>query len=296
LNFGASGTASYGSNSVNISGFGGCPFPLYLFAANVSDTASFMSYGKRIYGCKITEGSEVVADFIPVRKGTVGYLYDRVSGKLFGNDGTGDFVLGPDVVPVEWLESSGTQYIDTGVTPTDTTIASLSADYTYTATAYLFGAISTNYRTNCFVFSGNRDNSTGTFRVFVSGAQIVGSLGNITPPIDGLSLQSCKLGANLCEIDSANYPFTYPSNLPLGVTHPIYLCARNNKGTADYFTKMKIRGFAITTNNLPVRSFRPVRVGTEGAMMDTLTRRIYRNAGSGAFSYGNDLKYPIPAE
>lgn len=39
----------------------------------------------------------------------------------------------------------------------------------------------------------------------------------------------------------------------------------------------------------------PVRVGTEGAAMDTLTRRIYRNAGTGAFGYGNDLKYPIPA-
>lgn len=36
-------------------------------------------------------------------------------------------------------------------------------------------------------------------------------------------------------------------------------------------------------------------IGTEGAMMDTLTRRIYRNAGTGAFTYGNDLKYPIPA-
>ena len=45
-----------------------------------------------------------------------------------------------------------------------------------------------------------------------------------------------------------------------------------------------------------VRFFLPVRVGTEGAMMDVLTRRIYRNAGTGAFTYGNDLKYPIPAE
>ena len=36
-------------------------------------------------------------DLIPVRVGTVGYMYDRVSGQLFGNSGTGDFVLGPDV-------------------------------------------------------------------------------------------------------------------------------------------------------------------------------------------------------
>ena len=35
-------------------------------------------------------------DFIPVRKGTFGYMYDRISGQLFGNAGTGAFVIGPD--------------------------------------------------------------------------------------------------------------------------------------------------------------------------------------------------------
>ena len=36
-------------------------------------------------------------DYIPVRVGQVGYMYDRVSRRLFGNAGTGAFVLGPDV-------------------------------------------------------------------------------------------------------------------------------------------------------------------------------------------------------
>lgn len=35
-------------------------------------------------------------NLIPVRKGQVGYLYDRISGQLFGNVGTGSFVLGSD--------------------------------------------------------------------------------------------------------------------------------------------------------------------------------------------------------
>lgn len=52
-------------------------------------------YGK-LYCCKIWQDGLLVRDFIPVRKGTVGDLYDRVSGKLFGNAGTGDFVIGPD--------------------------------------------------------------------------------------------------------------------------------------------------------------------------------------------------------
>lgn len=38
----------------------------------------------------------MVRDFIPVRVGQVGYLYDRVSGQLFGKYGTGDFIVGPD--------------------------------------------------------------------------------------------------------------------------------------------------------------------------------------------------------
>ena len=50
----------------------------------------------RIYSWSVREGNALVRDFIPVRKGTVGYLYDRVSGKLFGNAGTGDFVVGLD--------------------------------------------------------------------------------------------------------------------------------------------------------------------------------------------------------
>lgn len=50
-----------------------------------------------IYECKITQGNKIVYDLIPVRKDGVGYMYDKVSNTLFGNDGTGDFILGPDI-------------------------------------------------------------------------------------------------------------------------------------------------------------------------------------------------------
>jgi hypothetical protein len=51
----------------------------------------------RVKSLKLFDGADLVRDFIPVRCGTIGYMYDRVSGTLFGNDGTGDFVVGPDV-------------------------------------------------------------------------------------------------------------------------------------------------------------------------------------------------------
>ena len=42
------------------------------------------------------DGSTLVRDFIPVRIGQTGYLFDKVSRQLFGNSGTGNFILGPD--------------------------------------------------------------------------------------------------------------------------------------------------------------------------------------------------------
>lgn len=50
-----------------------------------------------IYSFTITEYDQVVHDFIPVRIGSLGYMYDNISGKLLGNVGTGSFTLGPDV-------------------------------------------------------------------------------------------------------------------------------------------------------------------------------------------------------
>lgn len=51
----------------------------------------------RVYFLRMYEADTLVRDFIPVRVGNVGYMYDRVSGQLFGNAGRGDFILGPDV-------------------------------------------------------------------------------------------------------------------------------------------------------------------------------------------------------
>ena len=72
----------------------------YIFSASDTDSISNNPFGiakSRIYSFAIVnEMNEYVADFIPVRKDGVGYMYDRVSGKLFGNAGTGGFIVGPD--------------------------------------------------------------------------------------------------------------------------------------------------------------------------------------------------------
>ena len=97
------------------------PYPLVI-AGTAYGSSVQISTGVRLLRVKIGD----VRDFIPVRKGTVGYLYDRVSGKLFGNAGTGDFVLGQDVVPMTWQD--GLQYNNVG-TPVESATSSIGLDY-----------------------------------------------------------------------------------------------------------------------------------------------------------------------
>ena len=69
---------------------------IYLRLFSVNSSSPLYSYMK-LYYCKIYDNGILVRDYIPVRKDGVGYLYDKVSGQLFGNSGTGNFTLGPDV-------------------------------------------------------------------------------------------------------------------------------------------------------------------------------------------------------
>lgn len=72
-------------------------YPISIFATRTSETASGYSASCNIYYFKIyNENDELILDLIPVRKGQVGYMFDRVSGQLFGNAGTSSFTLGPD--------------------------------------------------------------------------------------------------------------------------------------------------------------------------------------------------------
>lgn len=81
---------------------------IYIFGINNNGSHN---YGKTIYLCgalSIWVGGTLVRSYVPVRVGQTGYLFDRVSGQLFGNAGTGDFVLGPDtfsqgVVPTRMI-------------------------------------------------------------------------------------------------------------------------------------------------------------------------------------------------
>lgn len=81
---------SLGSDSINSN-------PLYIFGRydfNQHNIETNASAKLKSFYLKVND--ELVLDLIPVRVGQVGYMYDKISGQLFGNVGTGNFILGAD--------------------------------------------------------------------------------------------------------------------------------------------------------------------------------------------------------
>ena len=73
-------------------------YDIFIYAIGGYNHAAALFFCKaKIKSYKLLFDGVVVRDYIPVRVGQVGYMYDRVSGQLFGNAGTGEFILGPDV-------------------------------------------------------------------------------------------------------------------------------------------------------------------------------------------------------
>ena len=76
-------------------------YSVVLFGLNIIGTVN-ASLGRCRIGKWTAYSNDIkVADFVPVRVGSganaVGYMYDRVTKRLFGNQGTGAFTIGPDV-------------------------------------------------------------------------------------------------------------------------------------------------------------------------------------------------------
>lgn len=68
-----------------------------LFNRSITNVNTARNIGAQIKSFSIKNNGLLVLDMIPVRVGTTGYMYDKVSGQLFGNIGTGNFILGNDI-------------------------------------------------------------------------------------------------------------------------------------------------------------------------------------------------------
>ena len=258
---------------------------LLLTAGTYGMTAS----GVRIYSCKIWQNGILVRDMIPVRdlRGKP-CMYDRVSGKLFYNAGTGSFTAGPEIHPVEYIESTGTEYIDTGFIPGLNFHIEVRGRKAgdYSVNAAIFSNEGVNSYVDCYYNAGwgMRCYGNGMARQIYDGWFDAGIDFDFTSsPTTTFHMNSEEETATTSKTEAQITGSTKSVRLFQGMygkTNPVDIVFFN----ADKSGQPALRLIA-------------VRVGTdatswEGAMMDTLTRRVYRNDGTGAFTYGNDTSWP----
>lgn len=255
------------------------PREFYLMALNRGNSID-PNYNT-IYYCKLYDNNQLVRDFIPVSyNGTPG-LWDKVEWKFYENAGSGSFTLGPEKAsgiypvwtPIEYLQSSGTQYIDTKYVFKNTDV--IDVTYDNIASGFVFGS----RKSSSSEYSGITNESNGEYRIRYGNKTIYGS-------------SSQPFGTVVVHIESGDTKIngssvsttTYGSEFYNG---NCYLFTMNNNGTAfsGAYGTNRIRRFSIQG----ICDMIPVRIGTTGYMFDRVTGKMYGNSGTGNFILGPDI-------
>lgn len=192
---------------------------------------------------------------------------------------------------VEYLESTGTQWIDTGYV--------YNADSKFVCDAMLMSVPSDTFA----VMFGALQNYSGVFIALNNTVPIqarfgANSVGNI---VSDLSVQNAvgvrhkyELSARRLAIDDD--VFTRSGFTPYTVNRSIWLCSCNDSYSGNLNRRpcsLRVYAFAIYNGDVLVRDFIPVRFTnelgqSEGAMYDRVSGQLFRNAGTGAFVIGPD--------
>ena len=230
---------------------------------------------------KITQNNQLVRDFIPISyNGTPG-LWDKVEWKFYGNVGSGSFTLGPEKIsgtypvwtPIEYLQSTGAQYIDTGYILKNTDVV----DVTYDNIAYgfVFGSRESYVSKN----SGITNQEDGRYVIRYGNTTIYGNSSQPSGTVT-VHIESGNTRINGSSVSTAAYGSSFYSG-------NCYLFTINNNGTAHHgaFGTNRIRRFSIQG----ICDMIPVRIGTTGYMFDRVTGKMYGNSGTGNFILGPDI-------
>lgn len=181
---------------------------------------------------------------------------------------------------LEYIESTGTQYIDTGFKPNqDTRVVCKTVCEVSSTANWVFGARTSN-ASNQFTFLGA---SAGTYASgFATAAVNFPASLNTTNPIvvDKNKTVTNINGGNA--VTNTTATFTAPVNLAL--------FAVNTNGTISY-GKVKLYYVQIYDNGILVRDFIPCKTPSgEIGLYDTITQSFYGNAGTGTFSAGSEIE------
>lgn len=269
-----------------------CTYPMFLFANNnVGTAAGFGSF--KLYVCKLFDNGNLIRDFVPCvdPTGNAG-LYDLVGGKFYGNTGTGVFLAGPPratlpegYAQLEYIQSSGAQWIDTRFTPDQDTRIIYDCERLSTVSAeHFFGVRTGNTAKEAFCFYIYNSGWRFAYNNYVAagdgpstGRYLFDANKNVMTINGSLTLKStyakfkASATATLFSMRSFNSGISYGS-------HKLFSCQIYNNGT-------------LTRNFIPCKN----AAGAVG-LYDTVGAEFYPNAGTGSFTAGSVVTWETEPE
>lgn len=253
---------------------------VYLFAQNEGNAPKWQCTAE-IYSCIISTAVGKVRDFVPCKNpaGTVG-LYDLVGGEFYTTPTA--VTLPAGYTQIEYLQSSGTQHIDTGFKPNNNSkiVTTLQFVSSSSGNKFCLGARTSN---NVGRFSLGYSFGSGGGWFFGHGASVT-TVNTTSSPTDKTSVVIDK---NVCTIAGQSATAT-PSTF--STTQNLVLFADNEGGKVGQNGAIKLYDCSIYDNGTLVRNFVPARnsSGTLG-LYDTVNGIFYTNQGSGTFTAGADI-------
>lgn len=187
---------------------------------------------------------------------------------------------------LEYIESSGKQWINTGFNPKSTTRVKMNAKFLGGATtSALFGARSaasgTDPKSFTFLVVSQKPRSD-YFGSSKTGAQTVST-----------SRAEIDWNKNVCSIDSDTITHTATN---AASNQALYIFAVNTAGSATLPASMQLYSCAIYDNGTLIRDVVPCK-NASGAvgLYDTVGAQFYANAGTGAFTAGPEIIIDPPS-
>ena len=193
------------------------------------------------------------------------------------------FVPGPKLpsgyTELEYIQSSGTQYIDTGFKPNQDTRVVTKFDMIQTDTAWrkLWGSGSGSYNLDFALWND------GTTKL----QSYYGTKTNSAVPITSMSL---NVDANKNIWEYSGETITFDKN-NFTCAYSMYIFNVNKDNSSAYLPgMMKLYFFKIYNNEVLVRDFIPCK-NPSGAigLYDTVNNQFYQNVGSGTFIAGPEI-------
>ena len=275
--------------------------PLALNGINIGGTITVAADDSRFYGFRVWSNSTLIANYIPCRQNTIAGFYDTVSGTFKGAT-AGTFTAGPDVAvpspdrpldiwcnngavkvirPLEYLQSTGTQYIDTGFIPNGHNIkvkTKLEVIGTTNSDVF-FGEYKVNEQIRSHPFNGNYffGYATGSNNTIAGNPTVAVKAGDIIE-YDWTN-NTVKFNCN-----GTDYNYTLPGTV-ITSDLSIWLFSLNTgNGQNDYTTNAKMYYFQIYDNDVLVRDMIPaLDANNVPCMYDKVEGKCYYNAGTGQF-------------